>query len=56
MFATPEYYGPWEEYKALSDEVSVQWINFIADGDPNGEGLPNWPTYNSTEFGADLVI
>lgn len=55
-FATPAFYGPWPEYKALSDSMSAQWINFINKGDPNGEGLPAWPRYNESENGSNLVI
>jgi carboxylesterase type B len=40
----------------LSDELSAHWINFIAGGNPNGKDLPNWPTYNSTASGSNLVL
>lgn len=54
VFGTPRFVGPWEEYKALSKEMSAQWINFVVSGDPNGEGLPQWPEYG--DEGLDLVI
>jgi carboxylesterase type B len=56
VFANPNYYGPWPEYKALSDELSAHWVNFIAGGNPNGKDLPNWPMYNSTASGSNLVL
>lgn len=50
IFANPAYVGPWDEYRALSDEMSAFWIRFIARGDPNGAGAPRWPLYSE---GAD---
>ena len=56
VFANPDYYGPWPEYKALSDQMSAQWIRFVAGGDPNGKGLPRWPEYRAGKKGLNLVI
>ena len=38
---------PWEpgDFK-LAATMSAYWANFIKYGNPNGKGLPNWPTYN----------
>jgi carboxylesterase type B len=52
----PEFVGPWDEYRRLSEQMSDQWISFVNKGDPNGEGLPVWPEYSSGQKGKNLVI
>ena len=38
---------PWRESdRKLSELMSTYWSNFAKTGDPNGQGLPAWPTYN----------
>ena len=56
VFANPYFVGPWPEYKALSDQMSAQWINFVNSGDPNADGLPRWPLYNESNEGLNLVL
>lgn len=36
--------SPWttEDYE-IADKLSDYWVNFISSGDPNGDGLTNWP-------------
>ena len=33
--------------KALSEAMMSYWTNFAAAGDPNGEGLTEWPAYDA---------
>ncbi|KAI8630402.1 alpha/beta-hydrolase [Xylariaceae sp. FL1651] len=56
VFANPRSVGPWPEYRALSDQMSEQWIRFAHTGDPNGGGLPRWPRYNEGEKGLNMVL
>ncbi len=37
--------GGGEEANILADKMSRAWINFSRDGDPNHEGIPEWPAY-----------
>jgi para-nitrobenzyl esterase len=34
--------------EALADTMSAYWVSFARDGDPNEEGLPPWPRYETT--------
>jgi len=36
----------------LSNTMAEYWVNFARNGNPNGPGLPDWPTYNSS---SDIV-
>ncbi len=36
------------EDRKLSEEMMGYWTNFARSGDPNGQGLPEWPRYDKT--------
>jgi len=40
---------PWTDAdRQVADTMSSYWVNFAANGDPNGKGMAKWPVYDGT--------
>ncbi|MBV9768410.1 MAG: carboxylesterase family protein [Bryobacterales bacterium] len=42
--------------KKLADTMSSYWVNFAANGSPNGKGLPEWPAYSDKKGDKTMVL
>jgi para-nitrobenzyl esterase len=59
MYNHPYSNGPleWDDTdRRLADQMSSYWANFMAKGDPNGSGLPNWPSYKDMSKDKVMVL
>jgi len=46
VFGTPQKIFGWtKEDDELAETMQQYWVNFARTGNPNGDGLPNWPEY-----------
>lgn len=42
--------------RILSDAMSTYWVNFAANGDPNGKGLPEWAPFDTAKNPGALLL
>lgn len=48
---------PWSDLDHhLADTISLYWVNFATNGDPNGKGLPRWPVYEEKRSARPMVL
>jgi para-nitrobenzyl esterase len=48
---------PWNALdRQLADTISSYWVNFAANGDPNGKGLPHWPAFHTKTSNRPIVL
>lgn len=40
----------------LADQMSSYWTNFARTGDPNGPGLPHWPSVKELKPGETMIL
>lgn len=40
----------------VSDMLSSYWVNFAANGDPNGKGLAKWPAFDDKKSDRPMVL
>jgi len=64
VFQQYDFRSDWawtEADRKLGDIISSYWVNFAANGNPNGKGLPKWPGYNDNtqelmNFGSHVSV
>jgi para-nitrobenzyl esterase len=48
---------PWRDSdKQLAKLMADYWTNFAKTGNPNGEGLPQWPAFNGSDPHQIMVL
>ncbi len=48
---------PWTDLdREVADTLSSYWVNFATSGNPNGKGLPEWPTFDKKSSDRRMVL
>ena len=54
--SSPELSAKDPAARKLADQMSSYWVNFARTGNPNGPGLPQWPSVKALKAGEVDVI
>ena len=54
--SSPELSAKDPAARKLADQMSSYWVNFARTGDPNGPGLPRWPSVKQLKPGEFMVL
>ena len=54
--SSPELSAKDPAARKLADRMSSYWVNFARTGDPNGKGLPHWPSVRQMKAGGFMIL
>jgi para-nitrobenzyl esterase len=54
--SSPELSAKDPAARRLADQMSSYWVNFARTGDPNGPGLPRWPSVKALKPGEFMIL
>jgi para-nitrobenzyl esterase len=57
MFNQHEQNQNWTDTdRSLGNLMSAYWVNFAARGNPNGQGMPAWPSFRNNTLGSVQIL